>query len=359
MARSYVFLIHGIGEKKADEWFKPWKESIIAELQRYRPYGGMTAAEIESDLICFVPVSYDSVFEGYRTRWANLAGAIGSTDAIGNEALRKGLQWVADNGAAEGLEQFFWTSALDVLLWYGVEQARAAVVAKVNSQIADGIVNMLNENDSMDNAHFVAHSMGTSVVHDSLVSLELADEIHAGAFDLDKFKWQSIFMVSNTSRLLQTRFDLTGDGSSTDKYKAYLSSLKPGDAGSICRSYFNVRHRADPVSWPRMFDPAGWPSAFQTIETVRYDEIKEIHNFTTYIANPNVHLTMLRKLLGNNSIGAPDEISVVVDEFEREHQKHAGSEFTRLRDVINGDFNKELSSRELTEYFTRFAKEVA
>ena len=75
MARAYVFLVHGVGKHETEEWADPWKKALLDDLRRYAPYREKTAEEIERDDIAFVPISYDSVFEGFRTRWGDLAGA--------------------------------------------------------------------------------------------------------------------------------------------------------------------------------------------------------------------------------------------------------------------------------------------
>src|SRR5204862_351172 len=64
--------------------------------------------------------------------------------------------------------EYFWTHLLDVLLWCGLAQAREAVIAAVAEQLVDGLVTAI---DSGARAHIVAHSLGTSVVHDTLLCL--------------------------------------------------------------------------------------------------------------------------------------------------------------------------------------------
>ena len=358
MSRSYVFLIHGVGKHDPDTWSTPWKDGIIRELKRYEPYKNVQQEVIEKDLIRFVPIGYDAIFEGYRNRWHDLAGALADNAVIKNPSVRKALEWVAAPDGDDSKNKFFWENVLDALLWQTFPEARAAVIARVVKQCVDGIKEMMEENKGADNAHFVAHSLGTSVLHDSLVSLALQKDLHEGAFDPSRFKWQSVFMVANTSRLLQSSFDISNSGSPED-YKVYNSHLKPGGSKSLCRSYFSVRHRADPITWPRSFAPVDWPSvSYSDLETVNYDELKEVHDFNNYLANPLVHLTLIRKILGNNKIGSQEEVRLAVKEFQKEHNKTAGQEFSDLRDLLNGNFDRDLSTKELVEYLVRAYKEL-
>ena len=83
MARSYVFLVHGVGRHDVGEWDVSWRNAILAELRRYAPFDQKTAAEIEAEDICFRPISYDAVFEeNFRQPWTNLAGALAGSIGV-------------------------------------------------------------------------------------------------------------------------------------------------------------------------------------------------------------------------------------------------------------------------------------
>ena len=360
MARSYVFLVHGVGKHPAGTWADSWKSSLIKELQRYAPYRNLTPTQIESEVIAFRPISYDSVFEGYRHRWGKLAGALNDADIIDNGAVKDAIEWVAGHDDTDDkVKRLFWDKALDVLLWMAFPEARAAVVATVNKQLVDGLIEMRKENGPRDSAHIMAHSLGTSVVHDSVLCLEAADRVHDGSFDARRFRWDSLFMIANTSHALEPRQSVSDDLDTSD-FDVYTSDIRPGFSTSVCRSYFNVRHVADPITWVRRFDAAGrWPSdPYLNIEVVRYDELPNVHNLTDYVAAPQVHLNLFRKLLGDSRLGDDDEIDSALADHARTHPRQAATEFDNLRRMLGGDFEKQLTPRELVAFLIEVYKEV-
>lgn len=356
MARPYMFLVHGVGKHPAG-WDSSWKAALIGELQRYAPYEEMTAEEIESDVIAFVPIGYDEIFEGFRERWGDLASALAETNLVPDRALQKGLRWVADHGEADGFEQVFWEKVLDALLWTFNPIARARVMASVSQQLVDGLIAMAGENGE-PNSHIVAHSLGTSVTHDSTIALMAARDVHEGALAPKFFKWTSLFMVANTSRLLEPWVDLSDD-LDVDDFNVYRSAIQPGLRGSVCRSYFNARHRIDPITWPRCFGPRDWQDdAFLDIELTRFDELQNVHNFEHYVADPAVHLRLFRKVLGNKRLGTREEVRRAIEGYERDYPLQASIELDNLRSLLGGDFEKRLGPAKLAEYLTRVFEEV-
>ncbi|MEM7231094.1 MAG: hypothetical protein AAF517_02900 [Planctomycetota bacterium] len=356
MSRKYLFMVHGIG-MHANDWDAKWRTAVLAALKRYAPYSGMSDEELDQE-IEFVPIGYDSIFEELRNEWGDAAGMLNDSGVVSNKPLTKAIEWVQDHGTEDSeLSQFFWDNVLDVLLWYVFPICRARVIAHVAEQLATGAKAMYSENEGTNTAHVLAHSMGTSVAHDSLVSLRYGEEIHEGAFDSTQHKWRSVFMISNTSRLLRT-YTKISDDVDLDEYAPYTSNLKPGSrASAICMRYANVYHRADPITWPRRFAPSGWPFSYFDIETVRYDDLKEVHDLENYLANPKVHLPLLRSVFQRDSLGTGEEIEAAIKEFERDHPHHAADEFAELRGLLNGDHDKKMNARELAAFLIKAFKE--
>ena len=114
-------------------------------------------------------------------------------------------------------------------------------------------------------------------------------------------------MVSNVSRVLQR-----------SGAKVYETLVRPGMASTnaICEYYLNVRHRLDPFTVVKPFDPDSWPNN-ATFSTNKYqhirpshihfekDEIFKVHDFALYLKNPRVHAALFRSLVGKAAI--PDE----------------------------------------------------
>jgi hypothetical protein len=363
MARTYLFLVHGVGKHPADTWADSWKQVLIEKLKRFPPYSGMTNAHIEKEVLCFVPISYDSIFEGYRERWGTLAGALTATEFVSNPAALTALQWVADQGSDDVIQKVFWEKVLDVILWATNPQARAAVIAHVNKQLVDGLVQMNQEakdrQEAPENrAHIVAHSLGTSVISDALIALNGAQSVHEGALDTSVFQWRSLFMVANTSRFLEPRFDVSDELDPAD-FKVHSSKLKPGSTDSIVLSYRNVHHKIDPITFPRPFGPPDWPpKVYRDIKLKRFKDPKKVHDFETYVSDFHFHRPLFQKIFGNNRIGNGMKDNLKAG-LNAELPMIADVEFPDLRELAKGDSGAIDDLRVLVQYLTDAFKELS
>jgi hypothetical protein len=357
MARTYVFLVHGVGKHAADTWSDPWQRVLIDKLRTFAPYSRRSPEELERESIRFVPIGYDAVFEGFRQRWQNLAGALASSDFAAGTAAHGALAWVADQ-SDDALKNVFWEKVLDALLWATNPHARAAVIARVSKQLVDGLVAMNEENQGENTAHIVAHSLGTSVTHDALIALRAAAGVHGGTLEPARFQWRSVTMLANTSRLLEPRFDVSDELDPAD-FKVYGSAMKPGARSSLVKSYTSVRQRVDPITWPRRFQPMDWPnSAYADIETVHFDQLAGVHDFETYVANPFVHLPLFQTLMGDSRLGKPEEVERALKDLDRDFPRVADVEFPQLRALIDLDPNRPISLRQLVEFLVKAFREL-
>ena len=354
MPRTYVFLIHGIGKQPASSWSEGWQEAILQALRQYPPYDAQSPADLRQNAIRFVPVGYDHVFEGYRKRWVSLAGALNDSEVLQEGPLKDALSWIA-NDHTPGLQDAFWTYALDAVLWLALPQARAAVIAAVLSQTVEGVKQMLNENGSADHAHWIAHSLGTSVLHDALVSLRFDERVHEGAFDPANFKWQSVSMVANTSRLLCAQKVLT-PGMALDQLDPYRSLLKPGSAASIARSYHNFHHRLDPITWPMQFRPLDFVIGYSDDETQHFLDPRHVHDFTHYLANPRVQLRLLRTMMGNHALGGGDVVRRIATDFIKQYPLTGADPFRELRGLFGDSTDNPLSVTDVARYLSHAFK---
>lgn len=357
MARTYLFLVHGVGKHPADTWAEPWKRVLIDKLRTFEPFAQKSHEEFERDSLRIVPVGYDAIFEGFRKRWKDLAGALVSSEFVAGSAAHGALAWVADQGD-DALQQVFWEKVLDALLWATHPQARAAVIARVNQQLVDGLLAMNAENQGENRAHILAHSLGTSVISDALIALHAAGGLHGGVLDAKRFQWRSLTMLANTSRLLEPRFDVSDEIDPAD-FKVYGSGLKPGSRTSIVKSYTNVRQRIDPITWPRRFQPMDWPnSAYADVETVHFDELAGVHDVETYVGNPFVHLPLFQTLMVNSRMGTPTEVERALKDLDRDFPRVADVEFPQLRGLIDLDPSRPISLRQLVEFLSKAYQEL-
>lgn len=357
MIKQYVFLFHGMGKQVKGEWHKPFIESFHSALQHYSPYKGLSKKKIEEEHFKFIPINYDSVFEGYRKRWKKNANGVRDRVAAENKEIGRVFEWLGTSIEDDDkVETIFWDSLLDPLIWYGLPEARQAVVAKVNTQIGAALKTMYAE-ERTNTAHILAHSLGTSVMHDSLISLRHFPD-HEGLFDPASHKWRTIGMIANVSRLLESKFKLDAN-IPRNAYKAYNSILNPGSADSICANYVNVRHRADPFTMPRRFNPGDWPTnAYSDIETVRFNDIKLVHSFTHYMENPRVHLPLIRLISGRVVLGTGPEIKKVWNEYIEKYPQSASIEFDSFRNLFSNDPDKKLDIKKLAKFLYEVYKEL-
>ena len=354
MAREYVFLVHGIGKHDPSTWSDPWQDAIVTALQNYAEFRDMDAATIERDHIAFVPIHYDTIFEeGYRKRWGDLANAIVNQDGLVPADVAGVLSSLRDDLQSDE-QQVLWDHILDVVLWFGVPQARQAVIAEVNAQLSAAVNRMRNENGDLGRAHLIAHSLGTSVIHDSILCLSAAEPAFAGK----NFKWRTLAMIANTSRVMQAWMHLSSE-LEIDDFDVHNSNVQPGSARKfVVRRYLNVRNIADPVTWPREFDPSGWDeNTYKTIDLKRYGALTKVHDFTTYFANPNAHVPILRSILGRGGLGSRDERDAAWRRFDTMYPSTAGSEFADLRAIVQRDSAREHSLFDLVLFLVKTYRE--
>jgi hypothetical protein len=360
MSRAYVFLVHGVGRHETGDgdfaaWAKPWRDGIIAELQRYAPYDDKTADEIIANDICFRPVSYDAVFEeDFRQVWGNLAGALADNPIVGaNPKLKSAIQSVADNESAEDIEAFFWENVLDALLWYSLGLAHSAVKVRVAKQLVEGVKAMVDENNGdTSKAHIVAHSLGTSVAHDTVVSLTHETALHEGVLDPANFSWNSVTMVANVSRLLEGAVDISPGASEAD-FQAHNSILKPG-ANSAVDNFLNVRHQIDPITWPRMFDP-DWDENYKGYMIDRFSDPKKVHDFEHYVKAPRFHRRLLRTILEDQTLGDAHEREAAKAAYQADHPLSVDDVYQDLKNSIAGN---DLDAKQIVKYLIRAYKEL-
>ena len=298
MAKQLLFLIHGIGVHETD-----WAEEVdgpIKTLQKVsRQYASFQSKALE-ERVEFVPIHYDEIFQEIVSQYQKDATQAEQLDPTG--CLRGALSWM--DAAGEKEKNFLWSHVADLAMYRFIPVYRQRVRSHVIAEIADRIEKAF-EADGSATCSVLAHSMGTAVAHDSL---HLLGTVRWGdrtnPFNPSHWRFNHLFMVANTSRLLQTE-----DG---EMKKAYESIVRPGpveDPNSYCATYWNVRHEADPVPFPRMFAPVGWTNYTPILVRHYYDP--NIHNLSHYLINPSIHIPILRKLTTPKAVTPEEEIAAV------------------------------------------------
>jgi hypothetical protein len=348
MSKNHVFLIHGMGQHETG-WSDSWKKCITDNLRQFDPYTDMSAAELDAD-VRLVELTYDSVFElGFRQRWKTLAGAVASAELPG--PVRTVLDELAQSGDAR-VPEFFFTHVLDVLLWFSLGQARQAAIAKLGKELATKLKSAQAEGADV---HLLAHSLGTSVVHDTLLCLAAAKKT-AKAFDpkLGGLRWKSLTTVANVSCLLTAR-ESPSDDLVVEDFRPHSSRVQSGD---LVQNFVVVRHRVDPFTFPRTFNPHWDTPELWKFEPDRFDELMHVHDLETQFDNPEVARRCLRLFTGIDTLGTPDEMDVCRDRYKQKYGKSAGDAFSRMHQILGPDEDRKLGVGELARYLGEIAKEV-
>jgi hypothetical protein len=190
---------------------------------------------------------------------------------------------------------FAWTHAADVLLYRCFKDVRITVVTHVVRQMLDALTPQI-EQGITPRWSVVAHSLGTAVTHDALDMLFSSRLPDSGRDPLSPahHRAEVVMMVANVSRVLET---VVGG--------VYNSLVQPGPdevVGRGCRYYLTARHRLDPFTTPKPFDPGDWPD-LAAVQQGRFRNIlvnhiheANVHGFGHYLLHPKVHIPMFRLL---------------------------------------------------------------
>jgi hypothetical protein len=139
--------------KPTDDMFNQWKAVLKRLYEQY------SDGELFEDRFNCFSIEYDSKFEERRDAWNDQIGSILGSDAVGGLGLPS-----ADELSALTDDNFFTTHIKDVLLYRFIpqvgEQVRAHVISKIND--------VVQSVHSSSEVSIIAHSLGTSVIHDAV-----------------------------------------------------------------------------------------------------------------------------------------------------------------------------------------------
>ena len=305
MDKKIIFLLHGMGLHEAN-WHTPYVDAIRQARGLYPLFNDDELDERAE----FVPVEYDSIFRDLVDTWASNSALVKAASLEAGVSLSKLTDWLAGAGSLK--DNFAWTHAADVLLYRAFSLVRNRVCVHVARQIVTKLQAALTASSRVRWAA-IGHSLGTAVLHDSLARLWHPESPIPGAEGFAPHNVQAdlIMMVSNVSRVLEVKTD-------AEPYDVFTSAVAPGFGGQTgrgCRYYLNVRHRLDPFTVPKMFDPQLWPDEVALLAApphymnvvVNHLHDRDVHAFTHYLKHPAVHIPMLRTLFGSHRVSPDDE----------------------------------------------------
>lgn len=286
-----LIVIHGMGTHSEESIKKEVTDSLDYALNLYDKPGTKQhwKGQSISNLVDIVPFSYDNHFNNWRKQIADasspMADRINALKAGGIlvKAVSELTKWEKDLNA----DNFFETHWLDVLFYLYTTLAEP-----IRLDLATKIVDAI-EAKPPSKIHILAHSLGTSVLHDTLASLYSPVGVVGDDKNLSPSanKLGSIHMVANVSKLLQSFIGVDA------------SIVNP--CGGCTRTYYQYRHILDPFTLPSPFEPVMgdvWSCDFETTPG-KYLEIKpklltdmNTHSIAHYLENPVCHVPLLKKL---------------------------------------------------------------
>jgi hypothetical protein len=262
MARNVLFLVHGIG-RHADTWSDEAIDALQEASQRYEFFQGKSVR----DLIDFVPLRFDDIFDRILEHWQSMAEGLADVAPLLPDALDQFREALVEAGDDEDdLIRF----GGDVVLYRGFKLFAQRVQIRVIAKVAAARRDRMDAGGVPVRFSALGHSMGTAVLHDALHHLGTESWL-AGGYDFDadaesaraeledyrktnhaltaaasnpfspeRFRFDRIFMIANTSRLLHTTVP--------DPYQSIVRPNTEGHPGSYCKRYYDIAHKLDPVA---------------------------------------------------------------------------------------------------------------
>jgi hypothetical protein len=293
MVSTILFLIHGVGQRPASGVSEPakeiartwWKEPVAALLEAAKEFAPDVPIGLNVDEgVKIVPLSYCDFIVDELERWhgvgsGDVAGAVATNFPRLNTGYLDELRDISADDAG-----FFWAKSVDVLL-YRVFHDRA-----IRQHVRAQIVAALKDNSGSNQlpaVAFMAHSLGTAVLHDTLFEL-LNDPVEFGGLvNLDILAYASL---ANVSKVLANL---------ANPHESLVRPFgAPGAGRPRVRTFVDARHDWDPIPYIGGFKPA-WETATSRYRPARMHRIHDIntHSYVGYVRHPAVWGPVLEKVL--------------------------------------------------------------
>jgi hypothetical protein len=301
MRKHVLFFVHGMGSyvtasgSPSHAWSRAAAKSLKEQYDKYLLLGSIPF----DDRFDVVHINYDTVFHKLLKRWDDEASRIlASGDAAAPE-VQDMLGWLTDSSS--GTDNFAWTHASDVVLYWFFSLVRQ----RIKTHVANQFRNVLapNSEGAVTSWSVIAHSLGTTVTHDVLHALDSTTPNEAGISILDSMvpSANAVCMIANVSKIMQTDIDVYDESLVVPS-----SAIRPSTA---CFNYLSFNNIWDPFVTPDPFDPRGNPSwdvaesndTFLDVEIENVHE-KNVHSIDNYLVNPAVHIPLLERLCGIGSV---------------------------------------------------------
>lgn len=341
MSKHVIFFVAGIGDE-AKNWSVKLRKSFQVLFDSYPlPPGGLPFDELFETEEIF----YNDFFDEWRKRVANEASA--ALNMFGAEGLPSDtVKKLLEAGVASGGGGFFRTHALDAVQY----RFLMLVSQSVRDTVQHQIMSRLTENEFGTTVRWsvIAHSLGTSVVHDALHQMFRPGPGSEGSALFQPF---AVVMLSNVSQLLANAKFL---GAGVDAYSSFVHPNRNPDSGA-CRYYLSAANEFDPIARAGDFNPPpNWLTAeaqaqrrFRPLEFKAIPKSGNVHGYEEYLAHPAVHVPLFRILSGDQ-----DRIS---DAAENDAHKayDAANPMPSFDDVKRIAIEKLVTRASLSDWFER------
>jgi len=267
-ATTTVLFVHGMGGAEAGFSDQAWS-FLQQQYARLRP--GET---LQGDRIEFL---YDSVFNEFRA---------GPKDALAQLApLTSGDGLRAFVQDLQQSDQFAYTHVLDVLLWRFHSHVRSVITTDLAAKLVPYLKILAGNAEA--NLVLIAHSLGTSVMHEVLNCV-------AGTGATKYVAVPAIHMLANVSKVLERPELQAYNPPSPSLCRPIMDAA--ADPGAAVQHYFTYWNKLDPIPQVDRFKPS-WPdSVYHDIGFTALGQGVNPHDLNTYVQAPEVYMRLLRSI---------------------------------------------------------------
>jgi len=293
-----LFLVHGMGKHDQN-----WGSAVITKIEEvassYRRFSNGSLGES----VAFEPLRYDHIFDQVLNRWHGNFTEIADSEASAQFPQNEISNLLESMDEEE--RSFFWSHISDVLIYRFFPLWRDRVRMELIGEISGKVDHYRQLYGNNVKFSFLAHSLGTAVLHDSLHLLG-STEWEPGIANVKgppHTRFQSVFKCANTGLILESGNQVYQSivrprGSFDDPDKEYLNQ------------YFNINHRYDPITVWRRFSPEGWGVNYREV-TLQHAREPNVHDINHFLDHPKLHIPLLRVIAGFRAVTPAEELAAV------------------------------------------------
>ena len=290
MPSRILFVLHGIGQRAPDgstnrptdaasSWSKAPVQLLIDLAKRYKP-GVDIGLNPGPNGVKIVPLSYCELIVKQLDEWGALSNDV--PVMLKDKLPQLGAEIDALGSVTGEDATAFWNGPVDLFFYrFFMDQA-------IRTHVRQQIKNALTPD--VTGVGFICHSMGTSVLHDTLAEIFNDPGTFGAMANMNVMLYASIANVSTVMRSI------------ADPHVSAVRpqrSLQTGGQGTArVQAFVNAHHILDPVAHIGLFRPK-WnatTSFYMDIDTGPPKWI-DVHGLVKYLMNPRVHIPIMRTMI--------------------------------------------------------------